>query len=147
MLADALEAHAPTATKVIRLMTDHIAPANSVISLPPYTKVEGFGHVSITLQFTQDKPEEPPVDLTVGFAFDAAGTLDSRRYVSLDGNLRAPQEVNLIEVSGAGSWSGSPNNRSTYTAYLPVLAPFVQVFVHNRASIPRRVSVWAYLSG
>ncbi len=133
--------------KVIRLMTDHVVPANSVISLPPYAKVDGFGLVSITVQFTQEKPEEPPVDLKVGFAFDAAGTMASRRFAGLESDLGAPQQIHPIEVSGAGACDHSPPHRSTYTVYLPVLAPFLQVFVHNRAPVPRKVSVWAYLSG
>jgi hypothetical protein len=136
-----------SATKTLQLMTDHVVPAISCISLPPYTEVAGYGHVSITVQFSQDKIDEPPVDLGVSFAFDAAGTMASRRYVSLEANLPAPQKVNMIEVAGIGACSTNPHNRSNFTVYLPVLAPFVQVFVYNRASIPRRVSVWVYLSG
>ncbi len=134
-------------TKTLQFMTDHVVPANSCISLPPYTEVDGYDHVSITVQFNRDEAEAAPVDLGVSFAFDAAGTMASRCYVSLEANQAAPQKVNLIEVSGGGAFCGSPHRRSSYTVYLPVLAPFVQVFVCNRASVPRRVNVWAYLLG
>jgi hypothetical protein len=36
-------------------------------------------------------------------------------------------------------------NNSSYAVRLPVMGPFVEVFVYNRAPFPRKVSVWAYL--
>ena len=132
-------------TKVVHFMTDHELPANIGISLPPYTEVDGYRHINIFVQFTQEKADEPPVDLGVVFAFDAGGTMGARRYVNLEANVSGPQNTSFIEVSGAGSWHGSPHNTSSYVARFPVMGPFVEVFVYNRAPIPRRVSVWAYL--
>jgi hypothetical protein len=132
-------------TKVVQFMTDREIPANTGISLPPYTEVDGYRHINIFLTFTQEKADEPPVDLGVIFAFDANGTMGARRYVNLEANVPGPQNTNFIEVSGAGSWHGSPHNISSYAARLPVMGPFVEVFVYNRAPIPRTASVWAYL--
>jgi len=81
----------------------------------------------------------------VVFAFDQNGKLGARRYVNLEENLSGPQSTNFIEVSGSGSWHGSPWNVSSYVARFPVMGPFAEVFVYNRAPIQRIVSVWAYL--
>jgi hypothetical protein len=132
-------------TKVVQFMTDREIPANTGISLPPYTEIDGYRHINIFLTFTQEQADEPPVDLGVIFAFDANGTMGARRYVNLEANISRPQSTNFIEVSGAGSWHGSPHNTSSYAARLPVMGPFVEVFVYNRAPIPRTASVWAYL--
>jgi hypothetical protein len=83
------------------------------------------------------------VDLGVIFAFDASGTMGARRYVNLEQNLSGPQSTNFIEVSSRGSWSGSPHNISTYLARFPVMGPFIEVFVYNRAPIDRTVGVSA----
>jgi hypothetical protein len=48
-------------TKVVQFMTDREIPANVGISLPPYTKVDGYRHINIFMRFTQEKPDEPPV--------------------------------------------------------------------------------------
>jgi hypothetical protein len=127
-------------------MTDHVTPANSSISLPPYTEVDGHGHVSIMVQFSQQKADEPPVDLRVAFAFDAAGTMSARCYVNPEDRAWPRKRPNPLEVSGAGTWHGNPLNVSSYVARLPVLGPFMQVFVCNRAALPRKVSVWVYLT-
>ncbi len=126
-------------------MTDQDVPASVGISLPPYTGIDGFRYVNVFVRFSQAAADEPPVDLGVMFAFDANGTMAARRYVNLDQNLSGPQSTNFIEVSGQGSWHGSPHNISRYLARFPVMGPFVEVFVYNRASIKRKVSVWGYL--
>ena len=76
------------------------------------------------------------------FPFDESGTMHARRYVNLEENITTPQSINFIEVSDSGSWGGQ---QSSYIARIPVSDPFVEVFVYNRASIDRMVSVWAYL--
>jgi hypothetical protein len=135
----------PACTNIIKFMTDHELPPSIGISLPPYTSIEGYRHINIIVQFTQAAADEPPVDLGVIFAFDANGTMGTRRYVNLEQNLSGPQSTNFIEVSGQGSWHGSPSNISSYLARFPVMGPFVEVFVYNRAAIKRKVSVWGYL--
>lgn len=135
----------PACTKIVKFMTDRQLPASVGISLPPYTSVDGFRHINIFVRFTQKAFDEPPVDLGVIFAFDANGTMGARRYVNLEHNVVSPQTTNFIEVSGRGSWHGSQTSISSYSARFPVMGPFVQVFVYNRAAIERKVTVWGYL--
>ena len=132
-------------TKVVKFMTDREVPASVGISLPPYTEIDGYRHINIFVRFSQEEIDEPPVDLGVIFAFDAAGTMGARRYVNLEANVSSPQSTQFIEVSGGGSWHGSQWKVSSYLARFPVMGPFIQVFVYNRAPIKRKVSVWAYL--
>ena len=132
-------------TSVIRFLTDHEMPANVGISIPPYTKVDGYRHLNLFVRFSQETATEPPVDLGVIFAFDTSGKMGARRYVNLEENVAAPQGTNMISVSGSGTWHGSPHNISSYVARFPVLGPYVEVFVYNQAPDPRTVSVWGYL--
>lgn len=135
----------PACTKVVKFMTDHEVPPGVGISLPPYTSIDHYRYINIFVRFTQVAADEAPVDLGVMFAFDGTGTMEARRYVNLDQNASGPQSTNFIEVSGRGSWHGSPHNISSYLARFPVMGPFVQVFVYNRAAVRRTVSVWGYL--
>ena len=132
-------------SKIIKFMNDRDVPANVGISLPPYSDIDGYRYINIFVRFSQAAFDEPPVDLGVIFAFDANGTMGARRYVNLEQNVASPQSTNFIEVSGRGSWHGSPHNISTYLARFPIMGPFVEVFVYNRAAINRKVSVWGYL--
>lgn len=135
----------PACSKSIHFLNDHEVAPGIGISVPPYTNVDGYRHINIFVRFSQMAADEAPVDLGVIFAFDASGAMGARRYANLEENLAGPQSTNFIEVSGAGSWHGSPHNISSYLARFPVMGPFVQVFVYNRAPIKRTVSVWAYL--
>ena len=71
--------------------------------------------------------------------------MGARRYVNLEANLPGPQSTNFVDVSGIGSWHGSPHNISSYVARFPIMGPYVQVFVYNREAVKRKVSVWGYL--
>jgi hypothetical protein len=132
-------------TQVIKFMTRQSIDPNIGISEGPYTDIDGYRHINIFVQFTQKKSDEPPVDLGVMFAFDVNGKLAARCYVNLEPNDPTPQGTNFIEISGSGTWHGTPHNISSYVARFPVLGPFVQVFVYNRASVKRTVDVWGYL--
>lgn len=134
----------PACTHVIKFMMDHDVPANTGISLPPYNEVDGYRFISIFVRFTQEEADEPPVDLGAVFAFDKNGTTGARRYVNFEENLPRPQTTNFIEISGSGAWHGSQHKISIYLARLPVMGPFLQVFVYNRAPLVRAVSVWGY---
>ena len=58
-------------TKVIKFMTDREVPPSTVISIPPYTNVEGYRHINIFVTYTEENPlEEEPLTLGVIFAFD-----------------------------------------------------------------------------
>jgi hypothetical protein len=135
----------PACTSIIKFMTEHDVPPSIGISLPPYKDINGYRDINIFVKFSQVAADEAPVDLGVVFAFDAGGTMGARRYVNLEEDLSGPQSTNFIEVSGSGSWHGSPHNISTYLARFPVMGPFIEVFVYNRAPINRKVSVWGYL--
>jgi hypothetical protein len=131
--------------KTIKLLTDQNVAANIGFSTGVYTNVEGYRHINIFVQFTQETANEQPVDLGVMFAFSGNGVMGARRYVNLESNVASPQATNFIEVSGSGSWHGTQWKKSSYLARLPIMGPFVQVFVYNKASVARTVSVWAYL--
>ena len=135
----------PACSKVIEFMNNHDLPPSIGISIPPYTSIDGYRYINIFVEFSQKKADEAAVDLGVIFAFNNNGALGARRYVNLEENLAGPQSTNFIEVSGSGSWHGSPHNKSSYVARFPVMGPFVQVFIYNRAAIARKVSVRGYL--
>ncbi len=135
----------PACTSVIKFLTGHALPPSIGISVGSYANIDHYRHLNVFVRFSQVAADEPPVDLGVMFAFDAAGDMGARRYANLEENASGPQSTNFIEVSGQGSWHGSPHNISSYIARFPVMGPFVQVFVYNRASIARTVTVWGYL--
>ena len=135
----------PACTTIVRFMTDKEVPPNVGVSIPGYKSVDGYRHLNVFVRFNQETSGELPVDLGVLFAFDAQGTLSARRYVNLEANVPGPQSTNFIEVSGSGSWHGSPHNISSYMARLPVMGPFAWVVVYNRAPVKRVVTVWGYL--
>jgi hypothetical protein len=132
-------------TKVIKFVTDQELPPSTGMNWGAYTNIDGYRSLNVFVRFSQDTAGEQPVDLGVTFAFNAAGTFSVRRYVTLEENLAGPQNTNFIEVSGAGSWHGDQWKISTYVARFPVMGPYAQVFLYNRAPIKRTVSVWGYL--
>ena len=134
------------ATKVIPFYEGASIPANIGISSGTYTNVDGYRYINIFVEFEQNGPSEEPLSLGVAFAFDAAGKLGSRRYFNFEENFSGTANPQMITLSGAGSWSGSPHNVSKYTARLPVMGPYVQVFPFNHFAKPRKFSIVAYLS-
>lgn len=132
-------------TKTMKLMTEQEVPPGVGTGSPSHVSIDGYRFVNIFVEFTQNAPEEAPVDLGVVFSLDAKGGMMARRYVNLEENLAGPQSTSFIEVSGHGSWHGSPHNVSSYVARIPVMGPFMRVFVSNRAAVARKVTVGAYL--
>jgi hypothetical protein len=135
----------PACTRIIKFMDERELAPNVGISVPPYEKIDGYRFINIFVRFSQKAVDEAPVDLGVVFALDKRGKLGARRYVNLEANVAGPQSTNFIEVSGHGTWHGSPHNVSSYVARFPVMGPYVEVFVYNRESKKRIVSVWGYL--
>ena len=133
-------------TKIVKFLTDHEVPANLGISVPPYTECDGYRYINVFVRFSQEEPGELPVDLGVIFAFEENGEMGARRYVNLEANLPSPQTTQMVSVSGSGTWHGSQTKISSYLARFPVMGPYVQVFVYNKAAIKRTVNVWAYLT-
>jgi hypothetical protein len=178
-------------------------PAGKALAQARYTKVDGYRHVNIFVEFEQNSPEEKPLSLGVVFAHDERGKWGARRYYNFGENLRAasaniqvragarqsvpvpeyqfdkkleqdlmdqqviiaqgtqepaPEEVveqkatsvpgdpQMITLSGAGSWHGSPHNRSSYIARLPVMGPYLQVFPFNHHDEERIFSIVLYLT-
>jgi hypothetical protein len=64
-------------------MTDRQIGPNMGISQPPYESIDGYRFINIFVKFSQLQANELPVSLGVIFAFDANGTMGSRRYVKL----------------------------------------------------------------
>lgn len=132
-------------TKVIQFLNGIEVPANVGTSAGLYQSVDGFRFINVLVQFSQEQRSELPVDLGVMFAFDASGKMGARHYVNLEENLSRPQPTHMIEITGNDTWHGNPYNISTYVARLPIMGPFAQVIVNNRATVKRTVTVWAYL--
>jgi hypothetical protein len=52
----------------------------------------------------------------------------------------------MITVTGKASRHGHPHDTSSYTARLPLMGPFMQVFPVNHHDQRRKVSVLIYLT-
>lgn len=133
-------------TKVIKFYDNAKIPAGIGISSGTYTLVDGYRYINIFVEFQQDTAAEQPVSLGVIFAFDAAGLQGSRRYFNFEQNFSGTADPQMIRLSGANSWHGSPHNKSTYAARLPVMGPYVQVFPFNHEAKDRKFSIRAYLT-
>jgi hypothetical protein len=68
-------------------------------------------------------------------------------YVNLDPNVQAPIITHHLDAQGTGTWHGDQWKISSYIARLPVIGPYIQVFVYNFTPLKRTISVWAYLVG
>jgi hypothetical protein len=135
----------PACASVLKFMTKQTIPAQTGMNVGTWQRVDGHRFMNVFVDFEQSGPNEDPVDLTMSFAFDAAGALSAGHTVTFEENLASPQTVNFNLVSGAGTWHGSPHNRSSYIARSPVLGPYALAFAYNLHTAPRKVSVWAYL--
>jgi hypothetical protein len=133
-------------TKVIKFYDNATIPAGIGISSGTYTPVDGYRYINIFVQFEQHAAAEQPVSLGVVFAFDSSGTMGSRRYFNFEQNFSGTADPQMITLSGEGSWHGSPHDISTYTARLPVMGPYVQVFPFNQEPKDRKFSIRAYLT-
>lgn len=135
----------PACSKVIKFMTAQSIPANTGVNVGTWQRIDGYRFINVFVDFEQFGPNEAPVDLTMSFAFDVAGTGSAGHIVTFEENIASPQSVNFNLVSGLGTWHGTPYNRSSYIARFPVLGPFALAFAYNRHTAARNVSVWAYL--
>ena len=135
----------PACSGVIKFMTSQNIGAGSGLNVGAWQSVDGYRFMNVFVDFEQVAPAEAPVDLTMSFAFDAAGTLSTGHYVTFEENLPSPQGVSFNRISGLGTWHGTPHNRSSFVARFPILGPYALAFAYNLHSAPRKVSVWAYL--
>ncbi len=134
------------ATKIITFYENDTIPAGIGISPGSYTNVDGYRFINIVVEFEQTEAGEEPVSLGVMFAFSSSGALGSRRYFNFEQNFSYAPDPQMITLSGNNSWHGSPHNISSYTARLPIMGPYVQVFPFNREDKARRITIKAYLS-
>lgn len=131
---------------ILKFMDNKSISANSGVSTSVFQKTDGFRYINIFVQFEQTTATEAGVDLGVIFAFSSTGELGSRHYVNFTENLASPQPVNFVNITGEGSWHGSPHNTSSYIARFPVMGPYVQVFPFNKHNKARKVSIRGYLT-
>jgi hypothetical protein len=133
-------------TKVVTFYEGASIPANIGISSGTYTLVDGYRYINIFVEFEQETATEAPVSLGVIFGFDAGGKHGSRHYFTFEDNFAGTADPQMITLSGAGSWHGSPHNKSSYNARLPIMGPYVQVFPFNHEGKARKFSIVAYLT-
>lgn len=131
---------------IIKLLSDQKLAPESGYSAPAFTEARGYAYLNITVEFAQEAATEPPVDVSVMFAFDAEGTMATRHFLNLEENPgTTAQAPCVMDVSGLGTWHGAPLNVSRYLVRVPVMAPYFNVFLYNRSPGGRNVSVWTYL--
>lgn len=133
-------------TKSVVIYDDHAIPANTGISTGVYTEVNGYRYANVTVEFQQDTANEEPVSLGVSFAHNTGGKWSSRRYFNFEENFSAPADPQMITLTGKASWHGTQWKKSSYTARLPVMGPYMQVFPFNHHDQERKNSVVIYLS-
>ena len=133
-------------SKTIVVYDNQVIPPNIGISTGTYTGVDDYRYVNITVEFEQKEANEEPVSLGVVFAHNSQGKFGSRRYFTFEENFASPANPQMITLTGAGSWHGHPHDKSVYTARLPVMGPYVQVFPFNLHNQPRRFTVVLYLT-
>jgi hypothetical protein len=134
----------PVYTKVIQFMSDCEVPANTGISLPPFTDIDGYRHINLFLQFSQDASNDALLIIGAAFAFDKNGKLRTRRYINLE-QIGSEPPITFLGVNVPGTSQGGAQNGGSYVARFPMLGPFIEVYVTNMATISRKVSVWGYL--
>ena len=133
-------------TKTVVIYEDHTIPANLGISTGIYTESDGYRYVNVVVEYQQDAAGEEPVSLGVIFAHNASGKWGSRRYFNFEQNFTGPADPQMITLSGKASWHGSQHKKSSYTARLPVMGPYVQVFPFNHHDQDRKISVALYFT-
>lgn len=132
-------------TKTITVYDEYTIPANTGISTGVYTSVDGYRYVNIVAEFEQNTVIEEPVSLGVVFAHSQNGKLGSRRYFTFDENFSGTADPQMITVTGKASWHGIQQKKSSFTARLPIMGPFIQVFPFNHHNEVRKFSIALYL--
>lgn len=120
--------------------------ADTGISTGSFIGVDGYRYANVFVEFEQNGPDEKPLSLGVVFAPDAGGAHGARRYFNFEDNFKGEADPRMITLSGKGSWHGSPHDKSSYVARLPVMGPYLQVFPYNHHVAPRKFTVVIYLA-
>ena len=133
-------------TKIITFYEGYTIPAGTGVSSGVYTEVDGYRYINIFVEFEQQERDEAPVSLGVVFAFNRSGKLGSRRYFTFEENFEGTADPQMITLSGKDSWHGAQWKKSSYTARLPIMGPYVQVFPFNQEKKERELNIIAYLT-
>jgi hypothetical protein len=133
-------------SKVITIYDNATIDANTGISTGQYTCCCRYRFVNVFVEFEQHAAQEQPVSLGVTFGFNKTGEMGSRRYFNFEQNFGAPAHPQMITLSGENCWHGTPHNRSSYIARLPVMGPYIQVFPFNHHDQQRQFSIKLYLT-
>ncbi|GAH13348.1 unnamed protein product [marine sediment metagenome] len=80
------------------------------------------------------------------FAFSPGGKCDSHRYFNFEENFTGTADPQMITLTGKASWHGEQHKKSSYTARLPIMGPYVQVFPYNHENKDRKLNIIAYLT-
>jgi hypothetical protein len=131
-------------TKVIKVYTDASIGPNTGMSAINYTNVDGYRYINIFVKYSQQNKDETPVNLSVMFAFDEARSMNAGHFVNLEPNLQTPAATHPIDVLGNGTYHGDQWKISSFVFRLPVVGPYIKIFVYNYFSSERKFSVWAY---
>jgi hypothetical protein len=134
------------ASRTITVYENHEIPEDCGISTGKYLCIDGYTFAHIFVEFEQHGPDEKPLDMGVVFAPDSHGRFGARRYFNFEHNFEGTATPQMITLSGEGCWHGSPHDRSSYVARLPVMGPYLQVFPFNHHTAPRKFSVVIYLT-
>lgn len=143
---DAVTEGPAPASKTVTVYDDAPIGADTGISTGSCLDVDGWRYANVFVEFEQHGPDEKPLSLGVVFAPDAGGKRGSRRYFNFEENFPGEANPRMITLSGKGSWHGSPHDKSSYVARLPVMGPYLQVFPYNHHSAPRNFTVVIYLT-
>jgi hypothetical protein len=133
-------------TKIITFYEEYMIPGGVGVSSGVYTNVDGYRHINIFVEFEQQEADEELVSLGVVFAFGPSGKHGSRRYFTFEENFEGTADPQMITLSGRGSWHGTQWKKSSYTARLPIMGPYVQVFPFNHEKKDRMLNIMAYLT-
>lgn len=106
----------------VAILTCRQAPIG--LTLPQYTSIDGYPHISIIVQFTQGAANEPPEDLCVIIAFDANGRMGTYRFDKLaKAQSQWPAEFRISRNTVQGSWYSGLYNISRYLGRYSVMWP------------------------
>lgn len=132
--------------RTIKLIDNvEVGPVNGINSWP-ITFIGGFRNITFFVKYDSKDITEPPIHFGLQFALDEERTMATRRLLNLEATQPIVQDPLFIDVA-CSSGNGEPAATfATFAVRLPVMGPYVMVFITNDVPRERRVSVWAYLT-
>lgn len=136
----------PTTDRVIKLIDDvEVGPANGINSWP-ITFIGGYRNITFFIKYSSTDITEPSVHFGLKFALDEEATMATRRLLNLETTEPIKQDPLFIDVECSSAHPEVNAKFATFAVRLPVMGPYVMIFVTNDVQRARRVSVWAYLT-